>query len=158
MWEWDSVVFSAIFGTFFFGVSLPICSKSFRILIRSYAFYGLDISSDSQFAGKLPFGKRLFMTHIWKNPARSQGLWLARWFLVWHYVHVISYIVLVFLLWKVTLHYHFFSQAIGVNSYVIGTLTYTGLIGLTIYIFIGALPVSVLLVLPWTRKMKWEKK
>ena len=146
-----SPIFLGFVMTLIFSVVFAVYSIGFRGLVKRLALNGIRFKCAKQLIKAQPFRKRLFMTYIWKcNSTGKQCLNLATWFLVCHYIHVISYIVIVIMIWnEVRLYYRLFGQMFSADIYVIGTLTYNNLINLTGQIFLGALPVALVIALPF---------
>jgi len=70
--------------------AVVFCAQYFRVLINDNALSGTDPDSARRFIKSQSFGKRLFMTYIWKHKYNGgQRLGLAIWFLVWHCIHIV---------------------------------------------------------------------
>ncbi|MCL2426995.1 MAG: hypothetical protein FWD05_11745 [Oscillospiraceae bacterium] len=149
---------SALFATALFSVGMVIISETLRKTIKYCAFYGLDRDTAKQFVKEQSFRSRVLMIYIWKlKPEGEQYLGSAKWFLVWHYINLISYFASFTMLWVDVVSHEFIGHDVLGNNYMIGTFTYTNLSVMLLVVFLGTVPASMILSLPWTRKMKWGK-
>jgi len=150
------IIFVTFLITSVFGAILMFCSWVFRrILIKSYAFTGIDPDSAHQFIMVQPFRKRLFMAYVRKcNSTGKQSFGLTIWFLVCHYIHAMVTIVVIIMIWLDVL----FRITFRFDLYILGVHVTRGtLVGLLEGAIIWTLPISIALALPFMLFSKKEK-
>ena len=146
----DSLIFVIFVMIAVFGVVFVFCSWIFRMIIKGNALKGIDTNQANQLIKTQPLRKRLFMTYIGKfNTTGQQRLGLARWFLICHYIHVLSYVVFVTISLGEVFHYILFDQTLlSADVSIVGKFTYNNLLSVSLYILVGALPASLIVACP----------
>jgi hypothetical protein len=155
----DSIVYIPLIVTAVFGVVFLLYSWIFVRFIKHNTFNGMDSNIVKQFINEQSFFIRVFMAYVWKcNTTGEQRTGLAKWFLIWQYINIISYIAIILVSWYEAICIGIFDKEINAGDYVIGTLTYGNLLDLIMSTIIATLPVSVVLSVPYALLSKKKLK
>jgi len=142
-----------------FGLPFLIYSWLFKKLIKANSFNGMDSASAKRFIMAQPFTKRVLMSYIGRcNPTGKQRSGLATWVLVCHYISTLSYITIIIMSWSEVISIEFFDIELNANDYIIGSITYNGLITLVMLTTVAILPLSVVISIPFTFCSKIESE
>jgi len=136
--------------------AVVFCARYFRVLINDNALSGMDPDSARRFIKSQSFGKRLFMTYIWKHKHNwGQRFGLEIWFLVWHCIHIVVSIAFFAILWLEISSAAFFDRVLQVEFAVLGIHVTRGAFGnLLVVLIVASLPASILLAAPFIWHLK----
>ena len=134
--------------------AVGFCARYFRILINDNALSGMDPGSARQLLKSQSFGKKLFMTYIWRcNTNGKKHMGLAVWFFICHCIHVMASLGLLIMLWYEIL----LDIRVVFEVFILGfRVTHGSLGNLFIALIVASLPASILLAVPflWLKKKK----
>jgi len=96
-----SYISIAIRGTLAFVIVPPIgFTYLFRILIKHFAFNGMDKSDVEEFMSKQSIKSKIFMSYVIRcNPTEYRCLGRTLCILMFHYIQIISVILIFVILW-----------------------------------------------------------